>query len=152
MKVETYKDLLTWTGEFHKNLSSCLQHCASKNENERSRMLLEYLAGHEQELANTVSGFVDTTDTGALKTWCYDYAQNHPLLHSQECKEPFQDMEPDNILAKVIERHEQVIDLYRSLQATADVGAARELMEELESLEAQEARQMTQGANRMQEM
>lgn len=152
MQVETLRDVLVWTREFHKNLSACLRHCAGRNESDRAKMLLEYLARHEEELSGIVAGFVDTAETRALNTWCYDYMEKHPILHSAHCDAPFQNLEPDEIMAIITDQHEQVIGLYRYLHARADIEATRELMEELESLEEQEARQMTQGANRMQEM
>ncbi len=152
MQVETLRDVLVWTREFHKNLSACLHHCAGKNENARAKMLLEYLARHEQELSQTVSGFVETAEARALNTWCYDYLEKHPILHSAHCDAPFQDLEQDEIMVVITDQHEQVIDLYRYLHARADIEATRELMDELESLEEQESRRMTQGANRMQEM
>ncbi|WP_323844314.1 ATPase [Microbulbifer magnicolonia] len=152
MQVETLRDVLVWTREFHKNLSACLQHCAGRNENARSKMLLEYLARHEQELSQTVAGFVETAETRALNTWCYDFLEKHPILHSAQCDAPFQALEPDEIMGIVTDQQEQVIDLYRYLHGRADIEATRELMEELESLEEQETKQMVQGANRMQEM
>ncbi|WP_308365889.1 MULTISPECIES: ATPase [unclassified Microbulbifer] len=152
MQVETLKDVLVWTREFHRNLSDCLRHCALNNENSRAKLLLDYLAQHEQELSQIVSGFVETAETRALNTWCYDYMEKHPILHSAHCDAPFQDLEPDEIMGVITDQHEQVIDLYRYLHARADIEATRELMEELESLEEQAARQMSQGANRMQEM
>lgn len=152
MQVETLKDVLVWTRKFHKNLSACLHHCTSRNENERSKMLLEYLALHEQKLSDIVSQFEESAETRALNTWCYDYLDKHPILHNTHCDVPFQTLEPDEIMATVIDQHEQVIDLYRYLYARADTEATRELMEELKTLEEREAMQMTQGANRMQEM
>ena len=152
MQVETLRDVLVWTREFHKNLSACLQHCAGKNENARSQMLLAYLAVHEQELAQTVAGFVDTADTRALNTWCYDYMDKHPILHSTNCDAPFQDLGPEEIMSVVTDQHDQVIELYRYLFGRADIEATRELMDEVKSLEEQEIRQMVQGVNRMQDM
>lgn len=152
MQVETLRDVLVWTREFHKNLAACLQHCAGKNENVRSQMLLEYLARHEKELTETVDGFVDTAETRALNTWCYDYMDKHPILHSVHCDAPFQNLEPDEIMSVVSDQHDQVIELYRYLYGRADIEETRELMEELKSLEEQQIKQMVQGVNRMRDM
>ncbi|QIL89077.1 ATPase [Microbulbifer harenosus] len=152
MQVETLRDVLVWTREFHKNLAACLQHCAGKNENARSQMLLAYLARHEKELTETVDGFVDTAETRALNTWCYDYMDKHPILHSVHCDAPFQDLEPDEIMSVVSNQHDQVIELYRYLYGRADIEETRELMEELKSLEEQQIKQMVQGVNRMRDM
>jgi hypothetical protein len=46
MQIETLKDVLHWTREFHQHLSQCLSHCADKNMDERARMILAYLSDH----------------------------------------------------------------------------------------------------------
>jgi len=152
VQVETLRDVLVWTREFHKNLSACLQHCFGKSENTRSQMLLEYLTKHEQEMSQTVDGFVKTAETRALNTWCYDYMDKHPILHSEQCHAPFQDLEPDEIMRVITDQHEQVIELYRYLYGRADIEETRELMEELKSLEEQGIKQMVQSVNRMRDM
>ena len=48
MQIETLKDVLHWTREFHQHLSQCLSHCADKNTDERARMILAYLSNHER--------------------------------------------------------------------------------------------------------
>ena len=70
MQVETLKDLLGWTQQYHHHLSACLEHCATKNDSERSRLLLDYLVKHEQHLEMLISGICDTASENALNTWC----------------------------------------------------------------------------------
>lgn len=152
MEVETLKDVLEWTRKFHRNLSGCLRECAGHNESERARLLLDYLAQHENQLAGLVSDFEDQAETRALNTWCYDYMEKHPILHNTHCDVPFQNLGAEEIMNIVTDQHEQVIDLYRYLHARADTEGTRELMDNLKSLEENEAKQMTQAANRLQDM
>ena len=44
MQIETLKDVLHWTQQFHHNLSECLSHCEDKNVDERARIMLDYLS------------------------------------------------------------------------------------------------------------
>lgn len=152
MQVETLRDVLVWTSTFHDNLADCMERCAVKNENPRARMLLDYLAKHERSLSQTVSGFEHTADNKAINTWCYDYLDKHPILNSTECDAPFSELDDEEIMGVVTDQHEQVIDLYRYLHTKAEIPSTQELMDELESLETQETRQMVQSANRMHEM
>ena len=78
MQIETLKDVLHWTREFHQHLSQCLSHCADKNMDERARMILAYLSDHEKALTKVVSGFETSGDEHALNTWCYEYVAKHP--------------------------------------------------------------------------
>ena len=68
MQIETLKDVLHWTREFHQHLSQCLSHCADKNMDERARMILAYLSDHEKALTKVVSGFETSGDEHALNT------------------------------------------------------------------------------------
>ncbi|WP_334078617.1 ATPase [Microbulbifer sp. M83] len=149
MQVETLEDVLDWTTALHRNLSGCLADCAKANDDKRASMLLDYLAEHEQRLSGLVDQFEVGAETKALNTWCYDYMDKHPILHSTRCDVPFQDMDAKEIMDVVSGQHQQVIDLYRYLHARADIDATRDLMEKLKSLEEHEAMQMTQAANRL---
>lgn len=55
MQIETLKDVLHWTKEFHNQLSRCLRECADENQDARAQMLLTYLAAHEEKLAKAVA-------------------------------------------------------------------------------------------------
>ena len=72
MQIETLKDVLHWTREFHQHLSQCLSHCADKNTDERARMILAYLSDHEKSLTKVVNGFETSGDEHALNTWCME--------------------------------------------------------------------------------
>ena len=129
-----------------------MESCAAKNQNPRAQMLLDYFARHERSLSQMVSGFEHAADNKAISTWCYDYLDKHPILHSTECSAPFAELDDEEIMGVVTEQHDQVIDLYRYLHTKAEIPSTQELMDELESLESQETRQMVQGANRMHEI
>lgn len=152
MKIETLRDVLHWTTEFHQHLSSCLRHCSDKNESERAKMLLVYLAGHESELASVVSNFEKTGNTNALNTWCYEYIDKHPIIHHEHCNTPFAKLNATEIMEVIVDQHQQVIELYRYLFSRADIPSAKELLENLKSLEEHESMLMSQGANRLSDM
>lgn len=152
MQVETLRDVLEWTTKFHRNLGDCLRQCAEKNQSARADLLLDYLAKHEHRLAGLVAAFEDRAETRALNTWCYDYMDKNPILHSTDCDAPFAELDAGKIMDVVADQHQQVIELYRYLYARADTDPTRELMEEVKELEEHEAMQMTQGANRLQDL
>ncbi len=57
MKIVTFKDLIDWSRALHGQLARCMKHCASEQQEERARYLLEYLSDHEQALEQMVSEF-----------------------------------------------------------------------------------------------
>lgn len=152
MQVETLKDVLHWTRAFHQHLSQCLSHCADKNTDERARMVLAYLSNHEKILSQVVSGFETSGDEHALNTWFYEYINKHPIVRHVHCDAPFADLDATQIMAVIVDQHQQVIELYRYLASRADIPSARELLETLRSLEENEMMRMTQSTNRFGDM
>ena len=152
MQVERLKDVIRWTHGFHQHLTQCLSHCADKNTDERARMMLAYLSDHENALRNVVSGFESSGDTHALNTWCYEYVAKHPIVQHAYCDAPFAELDAAQIMAVIIDQHQQVIELYRYLASRVDIPSAQELMESLHSLEEHEMMRMVQSANRFSDM
>lgn len=148
MQIETLKDVLHWTREFHQHLSQCLSHCAGKNTDERARMILAYLSDHEKALSQVISGFEASGDEQVLNTWCYEYVNKHPIVRHVHCDAAFADLDATQIMAVIVDQHQQVIELYRYLASRADIPSASELLEALRSLEEHEMMRMAQSANR----
>ena len=116
MQVETLRDVLHWTGEFHRHLTECMVHCAGNSENVRSQLLLNYLSEHEKKLAYVVREFEQMGNEHALNTWCYEYLDKHPIIHHEYCDAPFSELSSREIMEVIIHQHKQVIDLYRYLR------------------------------------
>lgn len=152
MQIETLKDVLHWTKEFHQQLSQCLSHCADKNTDERARMILAYLSDQEKSLTKVVDGFEMSGDEHALNTWCYDYVNKQPIVQHVHCDAPFAKLDAAQIMDVIVDQHQQVIELYRYLASRADIPSAQEMLASLQSLEEHEMMRMVQSANRFGDM
>ena len=149
MKIETLHDVLEWTQQSHKQLGDCLHRSADEHQQERARMLLEYLSDHEQRLAKLVEEFDSGANSNALNTFCNELFQKKSLSTELICDKPYGQMDTDEILAEVSAVHEQVIDVYRQLADQFEPPHARELIEQLLDLEQHEAMRIVQGSNRL---
>jgi len=152
MKVETLKDVLQWTQKFHQYLSSCLQHCAAENINERSRLLLNYLSQHEHHLEKLVEEAANNASSNALNTWCQQYIDKHPIAIHQKCEEAYSSMSTVEISQVIFEQHRQLMELYRYLYSQAGAPSAIALIATLIELEEHEAMQMAKGANSLEDL
>ncbi|PSW06689.1 ATPase [Photobacterium lipolyticum] len=152
MKIETLRDVLHWTREFHQYLASCLQHGVDENASERAKLLLQYLGEHEQRLVKTLKGFEKGADKNALDTWCYDYLDKNPIHHDIQCESAFSNLEPADIITEIVTLHQQLTELYRYLQSRAESTSSRELLAQMAELEKHEAMLMVHSANRFQDM
>ncbi len=152
MQVETLKDILHWTKMFHEQLSQCLSHCSDVNTSERARMILVYLSDHEEKLMKVVNNFEASGDEHALNTWSYEYINKQPIVQHVHCDSPFAKLDSAQIMDVIVERHEQVIELYRYLAAQAHIPSSKELLESLLSLEEHETMLMVHAANRFEDL
>lgn len=152
MRIETLKDVLKWTELFHKQLSDCLAHCADETESERLKMLLDYLAEHEQVLSDVLVRFEATASANALNTWCYEYLDKYPIPLHADCDKPFANASPADVMASLAQQHQQVISFYRYLLSRAETPSARELLERLVGLEEHEAKRIMHSANRFEDI
>ncbi|MBZ9558336.1 MULTISPECIES: hypothetical protein [unclassified Modicisalibacter] len=153
MRVETLGDVLDWTQRTHANLADCLAQCSRQTHRERLKMLLDYLVEHERQLSHALELARHDAMPSALNTWCYEYFENAPARPERQCQANFRDMDVDEVMAAVLAFHEQVTGLYRHLlDQDADVPSARELLENLLSLEEHEAMRLARDAGRMKDL
>ena len=149
MKLETIDDVLGWTQEFHRHLSQCLERCRDSQHSERARLLMSYLVDHEKQLQRIVGKFRHQADPKALNTWCIEYFDKRPVKDHDVYERPYGEMDAEEIMAAVVDQHEEVIDLYHYLIGRANTEEVKELLEELLQMEQHEAMRMVQGSNRL---
>ncbi|MDX2319391.1 MAG: ATPase [Moritella sp.] len=152
MQIETLRDVLHWTREFHLQMANCLQYSIDKNESERAKLLLKYLGEHEQRLVNVLAGFEKDTSESVLNTWCYEYLDKTPIVRHQQCEVPFSQLKSTDIIPEIINLHQQVIDLYNYLQSRAELPSTKELLTQLADLEQHKIMEMVQSANRLEDL
>lgn len=152
MKIETLKNVLHWTAEFHRHLSEKMSQCATENESQRAVMLLDYLAMHEKKLSHVISQFEKTSSAGALSTWCYEFVEKSPALQKEYVDASFEELNAMQIMSVIVELHQQIIEFYRYLLSRADSTSAQELLQQLCALEEHEVMQMSHSANRLSDL
>lgn len=149
MDIKTFRELIEWTRDLHAHLARCLSHCATLHEEERARMLLDYLAARESEIERIVSEFERQADTNALETRVYDYLSRHPIKTHRTCDEPYVKLDFNGICREVFDYHDQIIKLYQALVGKAVNPKVRELMEALLTMEENESKRLVRQIGRM---
>ena len=137
---------------FHAHLARCLYHCATRNEEERARALLDYLASHESEIERIVNEFELKADTNALETRVYDYLSHHPIKTHRTCDEPYAKLDFNGICREVFDFHDQITGLYQTLVEKAEIPKLKELMESLLAMELNESKRLARQIGRMDDL
>lgn len=149
MQIDTFRDIIHWTRAYHQQLSEWLHNSSVMQNDERTQMLLDYLAEHEAKLSRAITAFEETDNLNALDTWVMEFLDKEPLLPSADLGAPFADMTTDEIIAKVQDEHARIVELYRFLVSRVSTTPAADLLEELANLETHEAMRLSQASNRI---
>lgn len=152
MDIKSFGELIDWTRDLHEHLARCLRHCATQHEEERARALLEYLSSHESELARIVDEFKHQSAKNTLETRVYDYLRHNPIETHRTCDESYAKLDFDGIYREVMDFHEQVMDLYKTLSEKAEIPEAQELFEALLEMETHESMRLARQIGRMDDL
>jgi len=152
MDIKTFGELINWTRDLHAHLARCLAHCATKNEEERARALLDYLATHESGMERIVNEFKSQGDSKALETRVYDYLSHHPIKTHRTCDEPYAQLDFEGICREIFDFHDQIEDLYRTMADKAEIPEAKELLRSLLTMEENEAMRLARQIGRMDDL
>ncbi len=152
MRVKTLSDLIEWTRMLHHHLADCLAECSTKNEEERARALLQYLADHERKIEQVVAEFERQADPRALKTYVYDWIEHKPIETHRTCDSHYAKLGFNQICREVFDFHDQVIDLYQNMADRSEIPEVRELMESLLNMEKHEAMRLVRQTGRMDDL
>ena len=152
MTVETIKDILELTRRLHANLADKLKCAAKDAQQEKLRMLLDYLSQHEQELSRAIALSEKDTEKAVLQTWCAEYFDKHPFKLETLGNLDFANMSTGDVLRSLLAVHDRIIDLYRYLSTRAEVSSTEELLNGLLALEQHEIMRMIRDAEKLEDL
>ncbi|SFH42997.1 hypothetical protein [Modicisalibacter xianhensis] len=152
MAVETIQDVLELTRQLHANLANMLGRASREAQQERLRMLLDYLSLHERELSRVVALSEDDAQAASIHTWCTDYFDKHPFDPEALERIDYANMSTVGVMRSLLAIHDRIIDLYRYLATHAEVPSVEELLNSLLALEQHEAMRMVRDAEELEDL
>ena len=154
MEITTYGDLIDWGRQIHLHLARCLSDCAKQNQDERASALLEYLSKHEFEIEKMTAEFEKQADEKVLKTRLYDYyeSEHRAIRNAGDCGEYYAELDFDAIAKDIFEFHDQLTELYKSLNLKAELREASDLVESLRAMEENESMRLARQVGSMQDL
>lgn len=151
MQTETYDYLLQWTAQLHEIIAERLEQALTPDTDQRSRWLMEYIIGHERELANTVRRYREQVGAAESRTWLYEHI-GEDVPPNARWELSFIGMNTDQISAQVFDLHNQLIEVYTSMSGRAPIPAAAELMENMLTLEQGATRRLAEQCGRLNDL
>lgn len=131
MEPKTLANILDEAVAYHKRLVAHLRHCQGKATGERQKMLLDFIADHEEWMCTSLNGLESVQDKASLETWFYEYTDRNAILFSRPEEIPFHTMSYDEISEQILEINEQLVDLFRYLKGRSETKASEEATGEL---------------------
>ncbi len=130
MPFEQTRDVIERARSFHRELAAIYHRLERDADREKARMLLDYLAAHEERMEQRLSQFEEETAAGILNAW---YAR--PPSDDLTAKLTNIELRPDlplcGIVCAALRLDEALLRLYRQAADAAPTAEVREVFESL---------------------
>lgn len=152
MPIETIKDILDWGRSLHEELAAIYHSSAAESEDERTRLLLSYIADHENRLAEIIANYEKHDTSGRVDSWMQDYLDKNPFMAGIRDMVKFDPGNGDEVLQATISAHQQMITMYRDLAENAKSDRLETLFANIADLESNELMRMVMTGERWSDM
>jgi rubrerythrin len=134
---EQVKDVLDYGKTVHADLRKFYASLNGEDQQERVKMLLDYLSRHEQHLEETMSRFEAVSHQDVLDTWM-QYAPSINVLKLIGNQEIRPCMSVDEVVKLVVEFDDALVEFYREAANECDLPRVKEVFLNLIELENHE--------------
>ena len=151
MRFHQVRDIVTWAADFHAQLAGQYHDLAKHCDDERVRMALTYLAGHEHKMQRGLKRYLDSENEHlhVLDTWYSELPDlPHPevligLFDGGDCKTV------DQVLAHALKVHQTLGDMYRHRAAESSIDAEQAFFAALANGHEGEVRRLVRNIARL---
>lgn len=148
MKPQQLRDVVTWSVDYHASLAGEYHSLAAGTEDQRLKLILDYLATHEKEIEKGLRDYLQTAPPNVLGTW----SRSGPSLPQPALLEDLKSCLCCTSVAEItdlaIKIHSNLGDMYDQLVQCAEMDGQRELLEALRDHESAETRRMVRDIGR----
>ncbi len=139
------RDILEQARRFHRDLRAYYETLGKGNQQERVRLLLDYMQRHEETLDKCLEQYALGAGPGVLNTWF----KHAPEISAAECFEGIDvhdDMSVDEVIRVSLQLDDRLIAYYRRLADLAVAEEVKDLFNDLLREEQNEERRMARDA------
>lgn len=131
---EQVKDVLDYSKAIHAGLRKLYASMNEQPQQERVKMLLEYLYEQEHQLEQATAGFEAVTPQSVLDTWI-QYGPSFNMQELIDSKKIRPDMSFDEIVDLAMEFDDALTDFYKQAENESDIPRIKEIFQNLEEME-----------------
>lgn len=138
MRFETTRDVLDYVKQFHRKARNLYSELADQEEQERLKLLLNYLSRHENHLAKSLADYEKETSEKILNTW-FQYVPDQALLESINDIDIEPNLSVDEIVDLAMRLDDCLIQLYKEMiDHSSAISEVKEVFQNLLDMEKQE--------------
>lgn len=145
MRFEQTSDVLDHVGLFHRRVSDLYRQLTEHASSERVRMLLDYMARHEAQLAKSVADYKAESPPQVLASW-FKYTHDEDIFEPLQGVDPEADLPFDDVLDLAVELDAQLLELYREMAERAQSPEVKDLFNNLLLREMEEKQKLMHSA------
>jgi hypothetical protein len=149
MAIKQLKDLIEWITEYHELLEKKYESLADRQQDERMKMALQFLAGREHRQADAMEEFLQDADEDLMDLWLQnlqEFDQRNLSDKLPVCSGCESNLDILNYLG---EAHKTLTDLYNNRAQLARNQRERALFQGLSINQQAEARLQTRDIGRL---
>ncbi len=139
--MKSYKqvrEILAYVRLFHGQMREFYERLHKKDEQQRIKIILDFLCRHEKHREETLAQYEAETSKKILDTW-FQYIPEHTVPECLEDIEIQSDMAVDDIIRMALDLNNCIIETYKALIEETDVDEVKEVFSKLlKRLESEE--------------
>jgi len=145
MRYATTQDLLDEARNLHEGLARYYDRLAAAADKEKGRMLLEYLARHETNMAGTLAQYSAQTAKHIRDAW-FSHELDGEFIKCIPPAKPVGEMDINEIIDMAIQLDDCIISLYQLIAVQSGLPEVREAFTNLMNSERKEKMRMVRQA------
>ena len=151
MRFEKARDAFNHASLFHTELSKLYQRSANQENTDKTKLLLNYLVKHEQELADGLDNYQQDAPAALLDTW-FQYTNDIDILKVPEPEAFFTKKPIETIVEFSFKIADALIEFYEKMASQADKTTLKEAFTNLASMQKQEKRKLSMNIDRLMDL
>ncbi len=137
MRFKNTRDVLEHIRQFHQEVSNSYRRVSGETDKKRLKLLLDYISEREQQLADAISVFTESTSHKVLDTW-FQYTSDDTPIQRLLDSDMSPDMTPDDLMRVTLQISDHFIALHGDIVAAADTDEIRTVFQNLQDEEQKE--------------
>jgi rubrerythrin len=151
MRFKKSREVLEHVKRFHEDISAYCERVCGASDEQRSRILLNYIADRERNLAHAVGAITEETSDQVLDTW-FQYTTDDTALHALLTSSFRPTMSPEEVMSATLAIADHLLAMYRDMLAAADTDELRRVFQNLLDHEQKEKEKLARNLQMFQDL